>query len=194
MRDGWTPRVRWTLVVLAMVGLVACHGTDQPTTMPTPSPSRSASASPSASSSPSSTLGEQTLVDEAIAALTEYLALANEVENDGGRGWEEKLKPWWGSDEMIESGVSHFSTLQDLGWHTEGTTSIAKVGGYVSELDTRTVSLSYCLDATQGRIMDADGHEVADVPERPYEAEAIIRLAPARPEILTMRNHRDRPC
>ncbi len=170
MRDGWTPRVRWTLVVLAMVGLVACHGTDQPTTMPTPSPSRSASASPSASSSPSSTLGEQTLVDEAIAALTEYLALANEVENDGGRGWVEKLKPWWGSDEMIESGVSHFNHMLENGWHTEGSTELVEVMSTDYVESNTTVVLEYCLDARSMRVLDDSGTEPAHAPDHPFKA------------------------
>ncbi|WP_454301629.1 hypothetical protein [Salana multivorans] len=65
-------------------------------------------------------MDEQALIDEAVAALTEYLALANEVENNGGHGWEEKLKPWWGSEELVESAAKHFTTLVDAGWRSDG--------------------------------------------------------------------------
>ncbi len=194
MWDGWVRWAGWGLACLAVVGLAGCQGRDEPTTTPTPSPSRSASVSLSPSASPSGSVDEQALIDEAVAALTEYLALANEVENNGGHGWEEKLKPWWGSEELVESAAKHFTTLVDAGWRSDGSSEIVEISGSVSDPIEGRVTLTYCLDATAVRVLDSSDVEVAEVPPHPIEAEAENDLTRETGRLLGTNNYRDREC
>ena len=193
MSDMWWSRgVGCGLVVVLAVGLVACRGGEEPT----PAPSGSG-ASPTVEASPSpsldATADEQELIDEAIAALTEYLALANEVENAGGEGWEEKLKPWWGDNEMAASGESYFATLQEYGWHTEGTVRLVDVLG--SELvDVDSVRVGYCLDATDVRVLDGSGTQVQEPHDHAFPAEAQLALRDSIWRVTSIQTEPDRDC
>ena len=186
MRDRWVRSAGWGLVCLVVVGLVGCQGRDEPTTTPTPV-SQSASASPT----PSESVDEQALIDQAVAALTEYLALANEVENNGGEGWEE-LRPWWGHEEMTESGTAHFTTLIENGWRTEGSTRIISIEGSVRP-ESQLVDLAYCLDATQVRAVDSSGAEFAEVSDAPFPVDAEMQLG-TRWQVLDIRPRWEESC
>ena len=150
------------------------------------------SLSPSAS--PSGSVDEQALIDEAVAALTEYLALANEVENNGGHGWEEKLKPWWGSESMMTSGTSHFTTLIDNGWRTEGSGRITEIDRAELVKEEGTVQIEYCLDGTQVRALDENGQEFAEVPTHPFPAHAEMRREESRWLVLSIRTDWETAC
>lgn len=192
MSDMWWSRgVGCGLVVVLAVGLVACRGGEEPT----PAPSGSG-ASPTVEASPSldATVDEQELIDEAIAALTEYLALANEVENAGGEGWEEKLKPWWGSQEMIDAGTLQFTTMLDNGWHHEGASVATNLVGHAVSLPDQTIKISYCLDARGVRAVDSEGSEVAHGVDHPFPGEAELRHAEERWLVMSVQVDRSAEC
>ena len=192
MSDMWWSRgVGCGLVVVLAVGLVACRGGEEPT----PAPSGSG-ASPTVEASPSlgATVDEQELIDEAIAALTEYLALANEVENAGGEGWEEKLKPWWGNDELIESATSHFTTMLELGIHTEGSSEIVQITTSRYETPTGVVYIEYCLLGKDARVVDASGQDYVEVPNHAFPAQAELSHNGERWLFLGQDTQREEQC
>ncbi|WP_454294596.1 hypothetical protein [Salana multivorans] len=139
-------------------------------------------------------MDEQALIDEAVAALTEYLALANEVENDGGHGWEEKLKPWWGSEEMIESGVSHFDHMVENYWRTEGITTIIEVISTDYVASEATVTVDYCLDPRSTRVLDSSGAEPTQVVDHPFVAESKLARSAGRWVILDQQATWEQSC
>lgn len=179
------------VIVLATVGLGACRGSQEPSPRRISPGPETLSSTPSPSPSPS--LDEQALIDEAIAALTDYLALANEVENAGGEGWEEKLKPWWGSQEVVELATAHFLALEENDWHTEGRAEIVSITS--AELArTGVVHVRYCLDASEARALDSSGVEVAVGPTENYPATADLERSDEQWILLSQRSHWDIPC
>lgn len=180
------------VIVLATVGLGACRGSQEPSPRRISPGPETLSSTPSPSPSPS--LDEQALIEEAIAALTEYLALANEVENAGGEGWEEKLKPWWGNDLMQEVGASHFTAMLEGGYHHEGSSFIRGVPAGSVDRETRTVVLHFCLDAREVVARDASGDSIADIPADPFPSEAELSRVPGRWHVLSLRVDQESTC
>ncbi|MBN8883583.1 MAG: hypothetical protein J0H73_14880 [Salana multivorans] len=190
MSDMWWSRgVGCGLVVVLAVGLVACRGGEEPT----PAPSGSG-ASPTVEASPSldATVDEQELIDEAIAALTEYLALANEVENAGGEGVE-VLEPLLQPD-FYEQAQRQFGQLVEHGWHTTGTSFISEIRESVLDPSLESIRLSYCIDASNVTATDNQGNPVADEVAEPFLAEASLVRIERKWLIENLATHRSQPC
>lgn len=110
---------------------------------------------------------EEALIADATAALEEYTALANRIENNGGEGWEE-LEVWWGTDQLLDGGRTYYKRFADEGQWTVGSTSIDGISNStilpaVADGDPHQVRLEVCLDASDvtqyqadGRIMERD--------------------------------------
>lgn len=165
------------LLLAAATGCTTSDATSSPTpssTSTTPPPT-SASAEPSPTQAttpdpaPTPSLSEEdAIAAEAIAALKEYVALANKVENNGGEGWEE-LRPWWGNPEVAAAGQSFYEGIASRGEHSEG--EVIVLNPVASEIQTgeqegsnvRVVVLA-CFDSSSLTVVNDVGDEV-DAPE-----------------------------
>lgn len=155
------------LVVAATGALAACGQAEEPPTdlstleaSPSPSPSESLSKEEQA---------QQKDVDAAWAMLQEYLALENEVANDGFKD-SDKLVPYLGTGPIAEDVIDGYRQMVDLGYTSEGETkyTLLESSDYSASNDgSRQVSLETCVDTTSSQFYDADGNEVdAESPDR----------------------------
>lgn len=193
MSDMWWSRgVGCGLVVVLAVGLAACRGGQEPTTPASSDSGASPTVEVSPSPSEDATTDEQELIDEAIAALTEYLALANEVENAGGEGVE-ILEPLLHPD-FYERAQQQFGQLVEHGWHTTGTSFISEIRETVLDSNLESIQLSYCIDASNVTATDIQGNPVADEVPEPFLAEASLVRIEEKWLIENLATHRDQPC
>lgn len=139
---------------------------------PTPEPTAATSTASQEPSAPEPTTAEpteppatvdpqQAIIDSAIAAITEYTRLANEVSNAGGADWRVKLQDWWGNPEIQESLTRNYESLEGSGTRTVGVTTIvsADVVEYVEDptgAGHEQVRLEYCEDASSVTQYDGD--------------------------------------
>lgn len=134
------------------------HETAPAATAGTTAPTSSAPPAPSASSTLSR---EDEAFTEALASLTEYVALAGEVENAGGHGWEE-LRAWWGTPEMRDSGASYYQAmvaqnLKTIGYGIVRDANPTNITLDPTDMRSDVVAFDYCLDLKDAELYEADG-------------------------------------
>jgi len=142
MRTG--PLLATAALLLALAG---CVPTSHPSTLP------SASATPVFAS-------DAEALAAAEKAYAAYLKVSDEVAQDGGKDPERFAKVV--TAKWLPTEASSASTLQQSGRHQTGTTTFSHLQmEQWTQVDRTVQVVAYtCLDSTNTRFLDVDGHDV----------------------------------
>ncbi|WP_043346779.1 hypothetical protein [Beutenbergia cavernae] len=188
------------VAALVAVGLVACNGGGGEE--PTSTADVTETTTPSPSPSPSPTLDpREANIEQAKAALTEYVRLSNEVMNAGGEGWQD-LSRWWGTPDLAERYTSTYLSMIEQGRHTEGSSSVSQilVTDYVEDptgAGHEQIHFEYCSDTSDVTLLEASGDVVPQVGDDPRFIVSVLLQRQGEGSgwtLNTLESHPDRSC
>lgn len=144
-------------------------GTPPPPATPSPTPPAPTPTTPAATTSvpaptPSLTRVEQAFAG-AFASIQEYVALAGEIEKNGGEGWE-ALKPWWGNEHILQRETAYYeefltNQMSTIGYDTVRDPALLNVTIDTFGPGLDEVAMIFCVDSSHSERRDIDGKPIS---------------------------------